>query len=74
MNIEIEIEQFDNGISIRSKDVDDGNESATVALEGNEECSIGKEIWADVKHMMDANITNVVKIKLEYVPVDFKAK
>lgn len=68
MKATIKIEQFDNGISLKwkSPDVDPQSE---VALDFDKEKSIGKMIWDDIKHLMDAELCNEVEMSIEYKAV-----
>lgn len=60
MTAEIIIEQYDNGITLRSVG------RAIVVLDREKERSIGKMIWKDVKFVMDTELCNVVTINIEY--------
>ena len=66
MSVTIDIEQFDNGISIKWEDTE-GRDEAIVALDADKESAIGKTIWDDIKHAMDAALTNTVRMKIEYL-------
>lgn len=68
MKATIKIEQFDNGISLKwkSPDVDPQSE---VALDFDKEKAIGKMIWDDIKHLMDAELCNEVEMSIEYKAV-----
>ena len=49
MKAKIIIEQFDNGITLKWKDVEDKQEpQANVALDSNKEIAIGRMIWDEV--------------------------
>lgn len=62
----LEVEQFDNGISFRSIDVDINNTDpiAEVALTHNQESALGKLLWANIKYVMDANLCNKVRVTI----------
>lgn len=62
----LEVEQFDNGISFRSVDVDINNTDpiAEVALTHNQEAALGKLLWADIKYVIDANLCNKVRVTI----------
>lgn len=68
MKAKIKIEQFGNGISLKweSPDVDPQSE---VALDFDKEKAIGKMVWDDVKHLMDAELCNEVEMSIEYKAV-----
>lgn len=65
MKAEIIIEQFDNGITITNKN-EDGSMSKTVSLDHSKESEIGKEIWSDIKYIMDKFICNKVQMEINY--------
>jgi len=69
MKIEITIEQFDNGISLKWNDSEGHEPKAVVALDRDKENAIGKMIWDDVKNAMDAALTNTVRMEIEYEPI-----
>ena len=58
------IEQFDNGITIEATN-DEGTEGR-VSLEHTKEQEIGKLIWETVHFLMDKEMTNTVKIEIDY--------
>ena len=62
----LEVEQFDNGISFRSVDVDINNTDpiAEVALTHNQESALGKLLWADIKYVMDAALCNKARVSI----------
>ena len=65
MKTEIIIEQFDNGITITNKN-EDGSMSKTVSLDHSKESEIGKEIWSDIKYIMDKFMCNKVQMEINY--------
>lgn len=67
MSVTIDVEQFDNGISIKWEDSEGHDNEAIVALDADKESAIGKMIWDDIKHAMDAALTNTVRMKIEYL-------
>lgn len=71
MKTEIIIEQFDNGITITNKN-EDGSMSKTVSLDHSKESEIGKEIWSDIKYIMDKSMCEKVKMEIKYAVVDDK--
>lgn len=71
METEIIIEQFDNGITITNKN-EDGSMSKTVSLDHSKESEIGKEIWSDIKYIMDKSMCEKVKMEINYAVVDDK--
>ena len=68
MKAKIKIERYDNGISLKwqSPDADDQSE---VALDFDKEKAIGKMVWDDIKHVMDADLCNEVEMSIEYKAV-----
>lgn len=70
MKVTIEIEQFDNGITLKWKDVGGKQDpQANVALDSNKEIAIGRMIWDDVKMIMDSTLCNAVEMEIEYKPI-----
>lgn len=68
MKVEITIEQFDNGISLKWKDAEnDGDTKAIVALDREQSKAIGDIIWNDVLCVMDNDETNKVNLTIEYM-------
>ena len=65
----IEIEEYDNGISLKWNDSEGHDPKAIVALDRDKETAIGKMIWDDVKNMMDVTLTNMMRLKIEYEPI-----
>ena len=71
MKANIQIEQFDNGITIRWEDVEGEHDpQAIVALDRDKEMSIGKTIWEDIKMIMDSQLCNAVEMNIEYKPFE----
>ena len=67
MKVEITIEQFNNGISLKWRDCDGNIEPEDlVALERDQVNTIGKTIWEDIKSLMDSKLANIVKLTIEY--------
>lgn len=65
MEAKIIIEQFDNGITLKWSSP--GHDSkAIVAHFYDREKAIGEMILNDVKHIMDAELCNVVTLNIEY--------
>ena len=64
----IEIEQFDNGISLKW-DAEGQEHEAIVAMDRDKEAAIGKMIWSDVINIMNADLTNTVRMIVEYEPI-----
>ena len=58
------IEQFDNGITIKSTN-DEGTERR-VAMEHSKEQEIGKLIWETIRFVMDKNLVNTVSMEILY--------
>ena len=67
MTVNIIIEQFDNGISIKWNELDrDVPPKAIVALDRDIARAIGELIWESSKFIMDFNDTNAALIQLNY--------
>lgn len=70
MKVKIEIEQFDNGITLKWED---GRNSVDnehlVALEGDKYRTLGKMLLEDVKAIMDSKLCNIVVLNIEYEPI-----
>ena len=67
MKVEITIEQFNNGISLKWRDCDGNIEPEDlVALEEDQVNTIGKIISDDIKLVMDNKLANIVKLAIEY--------
>lgn len=69
MKVSIEVEQYDNGISLKwSNEEAVGDNEAVVALDADKESAIGKMIWSDVRFVMDNSLANKVRLTVEYEP------
>ena len=67
MKVIIELEQFDNGITIKWKDAYECcDDKCIVVLDTEKETVIGQIIWDDVKSAMDLLGTNKIKMKVTY--------
>ena len=64
----IEIKQFDNGISLKW-DAEGQEHEAIVAMDRDKEAAIGKMIWSDVINIMNADLVNTLRMRIEYEPV-----
>ena len=70
MKVTIEVEQFDNGITLKWKDTDGKeDEEAVVALDQDKETAIGKMIWSDVENILNYELVDKVRMKIEYEPI-----
>ncbi|MBO7645486.1 MAG: hypothetical protein J6S52_00520 [Prevotella sp.] len=70
MKVTIEIEEFDNGITLKWKDTEGKtDEEAVVALDQDKETAIGKMIWSDVENTLNYELVDKVKMKIEYEPI-----
>ena len=67
MKVTIDIEQFDNGISLKWNDSEGHDPEAIVALDRDKETAIWKMIWDDIKSAMDAALTNTVRMEIDYL-------
>lgn len=67
MKVEIFVEQFNNGISLKWRDCDGNIESEDlVALKKDQVNTIGKIVLDDIKLVMDNKLANIVKLTIEY--------
>lgn len=70
MKANIQIEQYDNGITIRWEDAEGEHDpQAIVALDREKEMAIGKTIWEDIKMIMESHLCNAVEMEIEYKPM-----
>lgn len=68
MKVIIEIEKYDNGISLKWKDAEgEGDTKAIVALDREQSKAIGDIIWNDVLCVMSNDVTNKVNLTIEYM-------
>ena len=66
MKTKINIEQFDNGITLKVEDMDGTvDPTAMVVLDRDIMEAIGKSVWDDVQHVMNAASENAVEIIIE---------
>lgn len=73
MKVTIDVEQFDNGISLKWKDADGhGDPEAVVALDREKETAIGKMIWSDIENAMNLVVANKIKMEITYLFVEEK--
>ena len=72
MKATITIEQFNNGISIKSKS--ENEDVAVVALDRDQMRVIGEMIWEDVCATMNLTLANTVKMTIEYQAVKEEEK
>jgi hypothetical protein len=71
MKATITIKQYDNGISLEWVDAEGEVDSqSVVALDRDKEQAIGKMILDDVKHLMDSELASIVKMNIEYQPIE----
>jgi len=68
MKTTITIEQFENGISI--VETDHEGTTSMVSLAHSMHADIGKMVWEDVKHTMDAELRNKVKMDITITAID----
>ena len=69
MESQIDIEQFDNGYSMRLYS-DEGDLVSIVALDADAASELGKMILEDIKHIQDREMTNQVRIEIKYEPIN----
>ena len=73
MKATITIEQYDNGISIKERsDEPEAEPHYIVALERDQTRVIGETIWSDIKYIFDTIPTNIVRMTIEYQPIEEK--
>lgn len=65
MKVDIIVEKFDNGISLKWSSPGQDDE-CIVALEEEQAYTIGKMIWNDIMNEMNNELKNVVKLNIEY--------
>lgn len=71
MKVTIDVEQFDNGFSLKWKDADGHGEPVAVeALDRDKETDIGKIIWSDIEKAMNLIMTNKIKMEITYLLVE----
>ena len=69
--IELEVEQFDNGITLRWNDLEgEYPPFANVVLEGQEAETIGRIVFEDIQKIMDAVPCNIVSLHIQYTPIE----
>lgn len=67
MKVEIIIEQFDNGISLKWNDYEAATDKkCVVALERDQARVIGEMILEDIRKTMDLTTANKVKMEFDY--------
>jgi organic radical activating enzyme len=70
-DVRITVEQFDNGITLRWKDLSgEYDSSANVVLKGGEPNAIGALIYEDIKQIMDSVPCNGVEVNICYTPIE----
>lgn len=70
MKVTIDIEGYDNGISLKWRDADGTHDPEhVVALDQDKETAIGKMIWSDVENIMNYELVDKVRMKIEYEPI-----
>ena len=70
MKATITIEDYANGIALKgSSDAENSTPTAIVALEHDKEKAIGKTIAEDIRQVMDSEICNAVRMRIEYEPI-----
>lgn len=70
-DVRVTVEQFDNGITLRWKDLSgEYDSSANVVLKGGESNAIGTLIYEDIKQIMDSVPCNEVEVNICYTPIE----
>jgi hypothetical protein len=68
MKVTIDVEQFDNGITLKWKDADGhGEPEAVVALDREKETAIGKMIWSDIENAMNLAMISKARMEITYL-------
>lgn len=62
----MEIEQYNNGIAIKQVD-GEGNIGQVVCYNHDINNTSGKEVWAEATSLMNLVVTNLVKIRMEFI-------
>ena len=71
MKVTIDVEQFDNGITLKWKNANgNADQEALVALDGEKETVIGKMIWSGIEKTMNLIMTNKIKMEITYLLVE----
>ena len=75
MKVTIEIEQFDNGISIKWEDDERRDDPRAIVAESHGDAlAIGKMIWNDVLCVMNESLTSMVRMTIDYKPIKDESK
>ena len=70
LNSEMIIEEFDNGFTIKWRDMDGRADNENiVAKEGEHVEMLGKQLWDDIDNIMDANLTTKVRVTIKCEPI-----
>lgn len=70
-NVQIIIEQFDNGITLLWKDEDgEFDDGKIVANDDQRNSEIGSQIWDDIRSIMDTTACNKVIMRINYKPME----
>ena len=72
MKVQIDIEEFDNGITLKWHGHDLNGEQDNerlVALDREKESVIGKTIWDDIRCVIDKELVSKVRMTIEYEPI-----
>lgn len=68
MKVTIDVEQFDNGITLKWKNVDgNADQKALVVLDREKETVIGKMIWSGIEKTMNLVMPNKIKMEITYL-------
>lgn len=70
LNSEMIIEEFDNGFTIKWRDMDGRADNENiVAKEGEHVEMLGKLLWEDIDNIMDTNLTSEVRVTIKCEPI-----
>lgn len=68
---EMIIEKFDQGITVRWRDIDGNAESKkSLASKGSEYKVLGDELWGDINDVLANTLTDQVIVNVEYRVLD----
>ena len=66
-NVQIDIDQYDNGITFAWHDLDGTDDDyRKIFLTGDVSKGIGIEIWGDIYHLLNQSCENKVRLTIKY--------
>ena len=70
MKVQIDFEEYDNGISLKWEDLDGENDGANIiALDIEKERVIGKMILDDIRSVLDHELTSKLRLTIDRKPI-----